>query len=555
MTRNDALTVAASRAKATPQTQKADPRQIENAAGGKVFQVDDLGRFTRFLVTGVESGTYYVSAPALAASNAAFVRDFVQRAPEAAINEIVAVSTDGRAPKQQPGLFALAVATAADDMETRRAAWAALPLVVRTGSSLKTFVKYRRLFGSLQNRMAERAIGEWFNGPLDRVAYQMAKYRNRDGWTDPDIFKMSHFRPADREHEQLIRWMSGYDPAWDGGGIRIVEGYIKAKSAPVERVAAIVKEYGLTHEMLSDEVKARPDVWEAMLDNGMPQTALIRNLPKLTNLGLLAQTGSKWTAVVEQQIVDGERLKKARVHPMAVLLAHKTYASGHGDKGKSTWTPVQRIVDALDDAFYASYGAVERTGKRVLIALDVSGSMSWESLPGSSLTAREASAAMSLVTANVEPEHRIVGFTSGSRGGYRYRSMGNRAAGFEYSDGLSEIAISPRQRLADAVRAVSDLPFGGTDVSLPFTWAMSQGLVFDTVVVYTDNETWAGGVHVHQAIEEYRKRVNSETRVVVAGMTATECTVLDPSDPKSLNVAGFDSAAPRVMSDFAMGRI
>lgn len=553
MTKNDALTVAVSRAKATPQNQKADSQQVQNNAGGYVFQVEGLERFTRFLVTGVDSGTYYASAPALAASNAAFVHDFVQRAPEAAINEIVAVSTDGRAPKQQPGLFALAVATAADEVETRRAAWAALPIVARTGSSLKTFVKYRRLFGSLQNRLAERAIGSWFNAPVDQVAYQMAKYRNRDGWTDPDIFKMAHFRPADAQHEQLIRWMSGYDPSWDGGGIKIVEGYIKAKSAPVDRVAAIVKEYGLTHEMLSDEAKGRADVWEAMLDNGMPQTALIRNLPKLTNLGLLAQTGSRWTAVVEQQIADAERLKRARVHPMAVLLAHKTYADGHGDRGKSTWTPVQRIVDALDSAFYASYGAVERTGKKMLIALDVSGSMSYESLPNSSLTAREASAAMSLVTANVEPEHRIVGFTSANRG-YRYRSISSRAA-LEYDGGLSDIPISPRQRLRDAVRAVSDLPFGGTDVSLPFTWAMSQNLVFDTVVVYTDNETWAGGVHVHQAINEYRRRVNPETRVVVAGMTATECTILDPKDIKSLNVAGFDAAAPRVLSDFAMGRI
>lgn len=547
MTKNDALAVAVSRAKTTPQNQKADPEQIKNAAGGYVFEIDDLGRFTRFLVTGVESGTYYASAPELAASSAAFVRDFVQRAPEAAINEIVAVSTDGRAPKQQPGLFALAVATTADDLDTRRAAWSALPLVARTGSTLKTFVKYRRLLGgSLQNRAAKRALSSWYNGSIDAVAFQAVKYRNRDGWTDADILRMAHVLPADAQHEQLFRWLNGYDPSWDGGGIRVVEGYLKANSSPANRVAAIVKEYGLAHEMLSDEAKARPDVWEAMLDNGMPQTALIRNLPKLTNLGLLAQTGSKWTAVVEQQIADAARLKRARVHPMAVLLAHKTYAQGRSERGKSSWTPVQRIVDALDSAFYAAYGAVEQTGKTHLLALDVSGSMSWSSLPNSSLSAREASAAVALATANVEHEHRIVGFTGGSS---RYSSAKN------IGHGLSELAISPRQRLSDAVRAVSDLPMGSTDVSLPFQWAMAQKLSFDVVVVYTDNETWAGGVHVHQAIEQYRRTVNPETRVVVAGMTATECTVLDPKDSKSLNVAGFDSAAPRVVTDFSMGRV
>lgn len=549
MTKKDALTIAASRVNQTPQTQKADPRQIQNAASGYVFKVDNLARFTRFLVTGVESGTYYTSAPALAASNVAFVQDFVQRAPEAAINEIVSVSVDGRAPKQQPGLFALAVATAADDVETRRAAWSALPVVARTGSSLKTFVKYRRMLGSLQNRAAERALSSWYNGDIDKVAFQTVKYRNRDGWTDADILRMAHVRPSDVAHEQLFRWLSGYNPSWDGGGIRIVEGYLKANSVPVNRVAAIVKEYGLTHEMLSDEAKGRADVWEAMLDNGMPQTALIRNLPKLTNLGLLAQTGSKWTAIVEKQIADADRLKKARVHPMAVLLAHKTYAQGRGDKGRSTWTPVTRIVDALDAAFYASYGAVEQTGKTHLLALDVSGSMGWSALPNTSLTAREASAAMSLVTANVEPEHRIVGFTGDSS--YGRRALSPQNLGF----GLSELSISPRQRLADAVRVVSDLPMGSTDVALPFRWALHHELYFDTVVVYTDNETWSGGQHVHQAINEYRKKINPETRVVVAGMTATECTVLDPADQKSLNVAGFDSAVPHVITDFSKGMV
>ena len=35
-------------------------------------------------------------------------------------------------------------------------------------------------------------------------------------------------------------------------------------------------------------------------------------------------------------------------------------------RGESTWTPVARIVDALDAAYYQSFGNVEPTGKRLL---------------------------------------------------------------------------------------------------------------------------------------------------------------------------------------------
>ena len=63
------------------------------------------------------------------------------------------------------------------------------------------------------------------------------------------------------------------------------------------------------------------------------------------------------------------------MHPIAVLAALRTYASGRGVRGRGEWNPVREVVDALDAAFYAAFGNVEPTGKRLLLALDVSGSM------------------------------------------------------------------------------------------------------------------------------------------------------------------------------------
>lgn len=54
---------------------------------------------------------------------------------------------------------------------------------------------------------------------------------------------------------------------------------------------------------------------------------------------------------------------------------------------------------------------MQPTGKRFLLALDVSGSMESPVLGSASVTARTASAAMAMVTARTEQNYHIVGFS------------------------------------------------------------------------------------------------------------------------------------------------
>ena len=89
----------------------------------------------------------------------------------------------------------------------------------------------------------------------------------------------------------------------------------------------------------------------------MPMTAMIRNLGKMTSIGVLDPL-SEAAIEVCKRLRDQPALKKARIHPFNVLLALKTYETGRGDKGKLTWSPNQAIVAALDDCFYASFKVV-----------------------------------------------------------------------------------------------------------------------------------------------------------------------------------------------------
>ncbi len=101
--------------------------------------------------------------------------------------------------------------------------------------------------------------------------------------------------------------------------------------------------------------------------------------------------------------------------------------------------------------------------------------------------------------------------------------------------------------------AMQRIPMGGTDCALPMLWAAKQRVEVDTFVVYTDNETWAGNVHPAVALDRYRQAMGIAARLIVVGMTATEFSIADPNRADMLDVVGFDSAAPGVMTDFARG--
>ncbi|MER6941400.1 TROVE domain-containing protein, partial [Nocardioides sp. NPDC000441] len=287
---------------------------------------------------------------------------------------------------------------------------------------------------------------------------------------------------------------------------------------------------------LPDAALAETDVWDALLDNGLPQTALLRQLPRLTRLGMLPAFGGR-TKEIARRLTDADWLRKARVHPVNVLVAQRTYASGRSARGVAEWKPTRRITDALDQAFYNAFGAIEPSGKRTFLAVDVSGSMGVP-ISGLPITAREASAALALVQLATEPDAVAYGFASGTT----------------WSDAnLRELDISPRKRLDDALKVIDAMPMGGTDCAAPMAYARANGLEVDTFVVYTDNETWAGGVHPHQALGDYRRATGIDAKLVVVGMTATGFTIADPDDSGMLDVVGFDAAVPGLISEFARG--
>ena len=161
------------------QLEQLRPDQVANSEGGYVFPVDPWTRLRRFLILGSEGGSFYAGESDLTAESTAALDECIALDGARVVAEIVAISEAGRAAKNDPAVFALARAAAADDQATRRAALAALPQVCRTSTHLFQLIVFAAAWRGW-GRALRRAVGAWYaNRPIDRLAYQAVKYRNR----------------------------------------------------------------------------------------------------------------------------------------------------------------------------------------------------------------------------------------------------------------------------------------------------------------------------------------------------------------------------------------
>ena len=539
------------------QIERLSDDQVENSTGGYVWKVDDMKRLRRFLCLGSDSGTYYIQKEALGVENAMCIERMVKMGKgKEVVKEIVEVSVRALAAKQNPIYFALALCAVNSDADTKKAAYEALSDVCRIPTHLFTFIEYveKLAAGTGWGRAQRRAIGKWYNkyntNPK-KLAMHVTKYKKRNDWSHLDVFRLAHIKPETDAVALVARYIvKGIDVTKEEFSIKNEDKVIKEtleylvaveevknmkemEENTLERLLSLIKLHRLAREHIPTGFLNSVQVWETLLKD-MPMTALIRNLGKLSKIGLLSE-GSEAEQSVAKQLLDEKMLKYSRVHPFNVLLALKTYEKGSGEKGSLSWPVNQAIVKALDDAFYKTFKFVEPTQKRFCLAVDVSGSMDYHGCCGAKqITAMCAAAAMMMVTKRTEKESEAVAFC----------------------DTLIPIDIPEEDSLNTVILKCLDMKFGSTDCAQPMIWAKAMEKKFDVFIVYTDSETYAGHVHPAEALRQYREWSGIwDAKLIVCGMTSNGFTIADPEDPGMLDIAGFDSSAPEAIRNFILGNI
>jgi 60 kDa SS-A/Ro ribonucleoprotein len=516
---------------ATPQSEPI-PGTVPNAAGGHSFPVDRWTMLNRFLVLGTEGGTYYTSERKLTKDAAVKIMECIHEDGLRVVSTVVDISVNGRAPKQHPTMFVLAMCAGWEhDLTVRQAALDALPLVCRTGSHLLLFASYVEQFRGW-GRSLRTAIGDWYmNRDLDDLCLQVAKYQSREGWSHRDLLRLSKPRPTvGSSKAKALGWAVNKVPGVEGTFLGAVDK-LHDNGTTVDEAVQLIEQFRLPWEVVPSEMLTKPEIWHAMLPN-LGLGALVRNLGRLTANGTIKPMSGAEVMVAER-LVNERAVKGSRIHPLNVLTAAATYAEGHGFKGSLTWQPSGKVVNALGNTFSMAFDNVEPANKRTLVALDVSGSMDGSQIAGTFLSAREASSAMALVTLATEPQTAVMAF----------------------SGGFIPINLHAGMSLADVVNSTRRMPFDRTDCAQPMLWAIKHGVSVDTFVIYTDSETWAGSIHPVQALRQYRQRTGIPARCVVVGMCANQFSIADPSDAGMLDIVGFDSAAPSLIADFSAGRV
>jgi hypothetical protein len=152
-----------------------------------------------------------------------------------------------------------------------------------------------------------------------------------------------------------------------------------------------------------------------------------------------------------------------------------------------------------------------------------------------------AAGAMALVTLTVEPNSHLIGFDSRAH----------------------EFRLSGKTRIDQVVNDLSKIQGGATDTALPVQYARTKGLRVDTIVSYTDNETWAGrgyvGAygrtgHVTEEVKKYEDKYG-QFKFLNCAMTATGTSDVDHKNPNMFELVGMDSNTPRIISEFTQGNL
>ena len=527
------------------------PEMIQNDAGGYVFAIDDEERLMRFLILGSDSNTYYSTAKELTLESAEAIKNMIIADCKKCVDIIVNISDSGRAPKNDPAIFALAMcASFGKTADERNYALAALNKVCRTATHLFQFVETISLMRGW-GRSLKKYVSKWYTDKeLKDIVYQTVKYRNRNNWSHKDVLRLSHPKSnnfainsifADITDKQditkAIVESTNEDETFQLRRYSIAKNMTRNAYTENEICDYIVK-YNLPMECLPTSMKNNKKVWETLLLSGnLPLTAMIRNLGQMSKCGVLNDYSDGEKKVIET-LHNEEYIKKSRIHPLNILTAYYTYRLGHSLRGSNSWEVNSNIDSALEDAFYLAFTNVESTNMTNMLALDVSGSMSCCPNHNVPITSSAISAAFAMFYLRTEKNTHVYGF----------------------SDKFIPLKINKNMSLDQVIRGVSHMTFGGTDCALPMLYALEKKIKIDNFIIFTDSETWFGRIHPYKALETYKKNINPNAKLIVCATDNNAYSIADKSSDKdksnaqksALNIVGFDSAWPQLIREFSL---
>lgn len=506
----------------TNQQIKIREDQILNNAEGYVFSIDDMNYLKRFLILGVETNNYYVNKNQILNEASDRIKTIIATRGREVIDMLMEVSDLGLAPKNDPAIFILALCASDQNLETRRYALSKLDKVCRIPTHLYhflAFIKNRRGWG----RTLKRAVAKWFNDKTSKdLAYSLTKYMQRDGFSASDALRLAKPVPQSEEHRIIYNYVTYTDKKKTNGREFLLEkanyfnesaNYLKlVDRLPMmteSELCEVIERYAIPYEAIPTE-KRTANIYKALIKkSGL--TWLIRNIRNIENHSLFEDSN---VANLYASRFNKEAILKSRLHPINILM-------GFG------YTDNELVNQTLNNAFYDAFLNVEKTGKRLYVGVDCSGSMGTR-IDSSNITSMQVAACLAMQFLKTEDKPIVKGF----------------------GDSMIDLNLEVNDDLYEVMRKMEALDWKTTDCAQPMLDAIKNKLMVDCFIIITDSETYAGQVHPFEALKQYRKWSGINAKMIVMATSTSGFSIADPSDAGMLDVVGFSSDVFQVINYF-----
>lgn len=419
------------------------PANVVNGAGGLAYTLSDEHALTQYALTGTFGDSFYVSARVQ-------LEEMLKLCGKVDHEFIAQLALYARAQgymKDTP-VFLLAYLSNTDYPKLKNL----FKLIVTDGGSLRTYVQIIRSGQtgrkSLGHRL-KRMCGEFLNTASERTLL------NASIGNDPslvDVLKMVHVHPSEPWRRALFGWLMNkeFNPR---DLPQACKDYDEFKSKGINEGQILPQ---VPFLMLSS-LPLNIDQWKYLVTR-MSWKQVLKNLNTFTRKELFKDE--------EVVLLVAEALRKVpeRTMPYEVLAA---FIATRGN------VP-QLITDALHDVMLQVVGNVPDIPGRTLLACDISMSMSW-SITGDRATTPSTIRCVdvaALMTSALLSRNKGAGVVAFNQQGYN--------AGQH----MQETDIFTNTKL------LSDMVSGGTDCSVPFQILLQNKLVVDTVIMFSDNESW-----------------------------------------------------------------
>lgn len=518
------------------------PADTCNEAGGIAYRFAPKHALAQLAMTGCLNGVYYADAE----EQLDAVLDLARQVDPKFVAQVAIYARQVGHMKDMPALLVAHLTTL--DLRLFRIA---AEKVIDNTKMLRTFVQImrsgvtgRKSLGSAPKRFVEN----WLQSRPSK-----ALFRGNIG-QDPslaDVIKMVHPAPADAERTALYAYLIDKPHAAADLPL-LVKEFELFKNSLSPRSTVLSQSTEKPSRLDGNQTINRfpeipcPKVPFQML-TGLPLTeqhwcdiaqsaswqATRMNLNTFARHGVFAN--QKLTDLVATRLRDAKAIRQAGAFPYQLLAAYQNAGAG---------IP-QVIRDALQDAMETATSNVPAWQGRVVVCVDVSGSMrspitGYRKGATSAVTCVQVASLIAATALRKNPLARVIAF----------------------NDEVEPVTLNPRDSVMTNTRVLTDLPWGGTDCSRPLALLNKEGTEADLVLMVSDNQSWIDlrkeswsfkGTEVMEEWERLKER-NPQARLVCLDLQPYT-TSQAPDRDDILNVGGFSDQVFSVIRDFANGEL